>query len=169
MSEAMPAARLDGMSDIAPDRPVLVAYDGSEDAKHAIAEAAALFAARPVVILSVWQDLTAIPSFAWAPASIAGLDGLLDEARRGAEKMASEGVEIARRSGLDATADTAEASGPVWDAIVRRADERDVAAIVMGSRGYGGMRSALVGSQSTGVVHHARQPVLVVRPPESEA
>jgi nucleotide-binding universal stress UspA family protein len=155
------------MSDIASDRPVLVAYDGSEDAKHAMQESAALFAPRPVVVLAVWQDLAAIPSFAWAPAGIGGLDELLDEARQGAERMAEEGVEVAKRAGLDATADTAEASGPVWDAIIRRADERDVAAIVMGSRGYGGLRSALLGSQSTGVMHHARQPVFVVRRPET--
>ena len=157
------------MSNIAADRPVLVAYDGSEDAKHAVEQVAALFAARPVVILSVWQDLTAHPSFAWAPASVAGLDELLNQAREGAERMAAEGVEVARRAGITATPDTAEAPGPVWDAIVRRADDCDAAAIVMGSRGYGGVRSVLLGSQSTGVIHHARQPVLVVRPTGNEA
>lgn len=155
------------MPDITSDRPVLVAYDGSEDAKHAIEEAAALFAERPVVVVSVWQDLTAIPSFAWAPAGVAGYDELFDAARQGAERIATEGAQVAEEAGLRATAETAEASGPVWDAIVRRADERDAVAIVMGSRGYGGLRSALLGSQSTAVIHHARQPVLVVRRPDT--
>src|SRR4051794_18235547 len=168
MAREPAAARLAGMSNIASDRPVLIAYDGSDDAKHAIEEAAALFARRPVVVLSVWQDLTAIPSFAWAPAGIAGFDELFDEARKGAHRMASEGAAIAGQAGLTATADIAEAAGPVWDAVVRYADGCDAAAIVMGSRGYGGVRPALVGSQSTGVVHHARQPVLVVRRPETE-
>src|SRR5215218_3496105 len=49
-----------------PNRPLLLCYDGSENAKHAIREAAALLAPRKAVVLSVWQDATAIPSLAWA-------------------------------------------------------------------------------------------------------
>jgi nucleotide-binding universal stress UspA family protein len=42
------------------------------------------------------------------------------------------------------------------------AEEHDVAAVVVGSRGLGRVKSALLGSVSSGVLDHARQPVLIV-------
>ena len=48
-------------------------------------------------------------------------------------------------------------------AIVRQADEIGAGLIVMGSRGLGGFRRALMGSVSDSVVRHAHCPVMVVR------
>src|ERR671916_2302625 len=48
-------------------------------------------------------------------------------------------------------------------AIVRQADETGAGLIVMGSRGLGGFRRALMGSVSDSVVRHAHCPVMVVR------
>ena len=47
--------------------------------------------------------------------------------------------------------------------IVRVAEEIGAGLIVMGSRGLGGMRRALMGSVSDSVLRHAHCPVLVVR------
>ena len=47
--------------------------------------------------------------------------------------------------------------------IVRLAEELDAGLIVMGSRGLGGMRRALMGSVSSSVVRHAHSSVLIVR------
>src|SRR5215216_5988629 len=47
--------------------------------------------------------------------------------------------------------------------IVKLAKELGVGLIVMGSRGQGGVRRALLGSVSDSVVRHAHCPVLVVR------
>ncbi|MDQ3936027.1 MAG: universal stress protein, partial [Actinomycetota bacterium] len=52
----------------------------------------------------------------------------------------------------------------VWHAIVEAADELDARVVVLGSRGLSGVRSALLGSVSYGVVHHSRRPLLVVPP-----
>jgi nucleotide-binding universal stress UspA family protein len=49
-------------------------------------------------------------------------------------------------------------------AIIHLAEELDVGLIVMGSRGLGGVRRALVGSISESVVRHAHCPVMIVRP-----
>jgi nucleotide-binding universal stress UspA family protein len=48
-------------------------------------------------------------------------------------------------------------------AIVQLADELGAGLIVMGSRGLGGIRRALMGSVSDSVVRHAHCPVMVVR------
>ena len=47
--------------------------------------------------------------------------------------------------------------------IVKLADDIGAGLIVMGSRGLGGIRRALIGSVSDSVVRHAHCPVLVVR------
>ena len=49
------------------------------------------------------------------------------------------------------------------DQIVRVCEELDAGLIVMGSRGRGGVRRALMGSVSDSVVRHAHCPVLIVR------
>jgi nucleotide-binding universal stress UspA family protein len=92
-----------------------------------------------------------------------GLEDLLAIARESAERVAEEGVGIAVAAGLQATPLVVEAAGPVWAAIVQAAQEHDAAAIVMGSRGLSGVKSALLGSVSNGVVHHATCPTLIVR------
>ena len=48
--------------------------------------------------------------------------------------------------------------------IVTLAEEVEAGLIVMGSRGLGGVRRALMGSVSDSVVRHAHCPVMVVRP-----
>jgi nucleotide-binding universal stress UspA family protein len=53
--------------------------------------------------------------------------------------------------------------------IVRVAEDISAGLIVMGSRGLGGVRRALMGSVSDSVVRHAYRPVLVVRPEKEQA
>jgi nucleotide-binding universal stress UspA family protein len=52
--------------------------------------------------------------------------------------------------------------------IIALAEEIGAGLIVMGSRGHGGLRRALMGSVSDSVVRHAHCPVLVVRQEEAE-
>ena len=54
-------------------------------------------------------------------------------------------------------------------AIVHLAEDLGAGLIVMGSRGLGGVRRALMGSVSDSVVHHAHCPVMVVRPEKQRA
>ena len=53
--------------------------------------------------------------------------------------------------------------------IVRVGEEIGAGLIVMGSRGLGGIRRALMGSVSDGVMRHAHCPVLVVRKEKDQA
>ena len=53
--------------------------------------------------------------------------------------------------------------------IVRLAEDLGARLIVLGSRGLGPLRSALMGSVSHSVIRHAHCPVLVVRSEEEQA
>ena len=54
------------------------------------------------------------------------------------------------------------------EAIVNLAEEIDAGLIVMGSRGFGGLKRALLGNVADSVVRHAHCPVLVVRPQDHD-
>ena len=58
----------------------------------------------------------------------------------------------------------AELVEPVWEGIVDVADEIDAAVIVLGSRGFKGIREQFEGSVSHEVAEHAGRPVLIVPP-----
>jgi nucleotide-binding universal stress UspA family protein len=127
--------------------PLLICYDGSDDAGAAIRRAAELFGERPAIVLALWQSEVAQPDAA-------------DE--RIAEDLAREGASIAEGAGLAAT--------PLWrctqwrpaaEAIVDAAAEFEAAAVVMGSRGHRGVASVALGSVSTEVLRHSARPVLV--------
>ncbi|MGZ8691137.1 MAG: universal stress protein [Gaiellaceae bacterium] len=53
-------------------------------------------------------------------------------------------------------------------AVLELARNRDVDLIVVGSRGLGAVKGALLGSVSSEIVHHADRPVLVARSIEQE-
>jgi nucleotide-binding universal stress UspA family protein len=153
------------------DSPLLICYDGSENAKYAIERAGALLAGRRAVVVTVWQPTADLGSMVWSdmPASMVDFVELDRAAAEGGGCLAEEGVRIAHESGLEADAIAVKAAGPVWKTILEIAERRDAAAIVMGSRGLAGIRSMLLGSVSNAVVHHAERPTLVVHIPTNDA
>src|SRR5262249_10800671 len=77
-----------------------------------------------------------------------------------AQEQVEQGAELATKAGFKAEGRLEQ--GKPWHEICRVADELDAEAIVVGARGLGRVESALRGSVSWAVVHHARRPVLVV-------
>jgi nucleotide-binding universal stress UspA family protein len=81
--------------------------------------------------------------------------------QRAREVLAAEVEKLRSAGGMVTQAHLLE--GRVAPEIVALAEEIGAGLIVMGSRGRGGIRRALMGSVSDSVVRHAHCPVLVVR------
>jgi nucleotide-binding universal stress UspA family protein len=119
--------------------PALLCYDGSDHAAQAISRAAALLSGRPAIVLHV-------------------------EGRGRPTAVAEDGRRLALAGGFDPVSVVDGATGPVAKVILAQAKTRGVAAIVVGSRGLSASGSTILGSVSSRVAHHARHPLLVVRP-----
>lgn len=146
---------------------ILIAYDGSDDSRQAIAFAAKHLADEPTVILSVWEPLLVqLRHYPLASAAVLTNDADTDAGQHAlAEQQAQEGAELARTAGVTDVSYRAVADKEsVWQTIVDVADELDAAVIVTGSRGLAGVRSVLLGSVSNHVLHHAKRPTLIVPP-----
>lgn len=150
-------------------KPILIAYDGSDGAKAAIEAAGRLFPGAVAEIVSIWHSMaSAAPASLIAiPAKVAaGAYEQLDrESEQTASTLADEGATAAKAVGLDATGAALLCRGQVWATLVAAANERDVEAIVVGSRGRSVVASAVLGSVANGVVHHSSRPVVVVPAP----
>jgi nucleotide-binding universal stress UspA family protein len=151
---------------------ILIAYDGSISARAAIERAGRLFPGSPALVVTVWSSVRAAAGAARAALPADVIDeavGRLDQATEAAAvKVAEDGAARARQAGLKASSLAIDADGSIWAAIVRLAEEEQVLAVVVGSRGQSSLRSALLGSVSNAVVHRCGRPVVVVQP-EDEA
>jgi nucleotide-binding universal stress UspA family protein len=135
-------------------KPILLCYDGSDDAFRAIELAGSLFPGQSAVVLSVWEKYGVL----------SGIQRVDDELMQAAtQQMAGDGKERAEGAGFSpVTAVALEAEHGVATAIIDAADEQDAALVVMGTRGNTGIRSLLLGSVSHSVAHHAHRPLLIV-------
>ncbi len=145
---------------------ILLATDGSEDAQLALSTAVDLANSTD----SELHVVTAVPGSP-DPVYQTHEAGLRYETY---EEAAAAVREAAQRTLDEQVKKVEEAGGRVAEAhlrmgerrdqaIVRLADEIGAGLIVMGSRGLGGLRRALMGSVSDSVVRHAHCPVMVVR------
>jgi nucleotide-binding universal stress UspA family protein len=146
---------------------ILIGYDGSEDADNAIRCAGELLAPRRAIVAHVWDSLaelllhTDIDRLTGSMKEAAELDA--DDARE-AEGVAGRGAELAEAAGFEAVATVARGVPKAWPTLLALAEQHDAAAVVIGSRGLGRVKSALLGSVSSGVLGHAHLPALIVPP-----
>jgi nucleotide-binding universal stress UspA family protein len=146
---------------------ILIAFDGSDDAKAAIASAAKLMPGQQATVLTVWQRF--IDSMAHAGAGVpmmVDFDDVDESTEKLAKDRAADGAKLASDAGLEATAETAVVDTTVAEAIIDAAAKAGADSIVMGSRGLTGLKSAVLGSVSHHVLQHADLPVTVVPSPE---
>jgi nucleotide-binding universal stress UspA family protein len=144
-------------------KPILLCYDRSEGARHAIRVTADLFPGHKAVVLHVWSPIALIAAAYGGAISIPSYEDA--ELQRAAEQLAEEGSRIATEAGLDAKAEAAEMDfNGTWHAILAGADRHDADLIVAGARGLSAFKSFVLGSVSHSIAQHSRRPVLIVPP-----
>jgi len=134
----------------------VVGYDGTDGARAALEAAAGLA-----------KELgdTLVVVFAHQVSRLGGEvrdyeDALLERGRGVLEEARS----IGREAGVEIELVMRELSSA--EALIAVADEHDARMIVVGSYGERPLKSALVGSTPTRLLHLSERPVLVVRAPE---
>jgi nucleotide-binding universal stress UspA family protein len=145
---------------------ILIAYDGSDDAKAAIEQSSKLFPGEPATVLTVWQRFIDTMVRTGGGINLAiDYDEVDQETEKGAREKAEEGAALAREAGLDAAAHSAVVETTVADAILAAAAAVEANVVACGSRGYTGVKSLLLGSTSHHILQHADLPVVVVPSP----
>jgi nucleotide-binding universal stress UspA family protein len=139
---------------------ILLATDGSEEAQLASTTAADLAQKTDseLHVLTVGPDL---PLYE-LPEHPAEFEDVLRENRRRAKEVLEQQAKKIEESG-GTVKETHLLEGRADEEIVELAEEIGAGLIVMGSRGHGRLRRALLGSVSEAVVRHAHCPVTVVR------
>jgi nucleotide-binding universal stress UspA family protein len=146
---------------------ILLATDGSEEAE--------LAALRAVDLADATDSELHVVHVGVVPIFLKSYPGTLGYERRLYEQIEEMSRELLRKQSWrvkaagGAVAGTHLRMGAVNLEIVALAEELGADLIVMGSRGLGGVRRALMGSVSDSVVRHAHCPVLVVRPEKGQA
>jgi nucleotide-binding universal stress UspA family protein len=137
---------------------ILVPIDGSEHADQALADAIDL-ADREHARLTLFTAVVQPPAAAFFGASGDAVADLFQQAQGRAEAI----LRRARDRVPDhLSVTTVLSTDPVEPSLIRQIKTGDHDLVVMGSRGRGAVRSALLGSVSHYVLHHSPVPVLIV-------
>ena len=142
---------------------ILLATDGSADAELARTTAVDMATSTDSEV----HVVTVAPGY---PSYDIRNPAVVEQLRKQAEDILNEQVEkIEQSGGKVAEKHLRIAERYRAQQIVQVAEEIGAGLIVMGSRGLGGVRRALIGSVSDSVVRHAHCPVMVVRPEKEQA
>lgn len=148
---------------------VVVGVDGSSCSDAAVRWAAHEAATRHVP-LSVRAVVAPLVHSGGPWPEVVVPEAQLSSQRDEAQQHVERALGIAAQAGGDVAADGEVLLGPVVATLVEMSDRADL--VVVGCHGQGAVARALLGSVSSGVVHHARCPVALIhqdelRPPDA--
>ncbi len=153
------------MSEPAASSVIVLCVDGSEVSQRAVAAGVALLqpAVRVAIVTVIDEVDLSLAAGSGASGTMMSAGGL-EEFVSDAEKQARGFVEHAARELDLPDAETHVLRGIPGHALCDFAKEVSASALVMGSRGRGGVKRALLGSVSDYVVRNAPCPVVVIGP-----
>lgn len=139
-------------------RALVIGYDGCECAQAALEEA--------IELARTTGDKLVI-GFGYEPGGYGEEHSAhREEVRKFGERVTAPAIERAKQAGVDATLALIP-ERPV-DALLALAQEHDARAIVVGTYGEHPIKSAIVGSTPTKLLHLSERPVLVVPVPSDD-
>lgn len=150
---------------------ILICYDGSDYAVHAVAVAARLFPEAQAHVLNVWEPLERIIAryAALGPYIVENVSQADTDIEGEAAGTAAAGAQLASEAGLRATPQTAPLHTTVWEAVVEVAEALEADAIVTGTRSLHGMREVFSSPLTHALLQHSGRPVLAVPLPDQAA
>jgi nucleotide-binding universal stress UspA family protein len=137
---------------------ILVAVDGSPDAEQALTQAIDL-ASCEHARLTLFSAVQTPPAITYNGMGGDVVTRLVRETEQEAQALLRDAVQ---RVPEDVSVTSVLSAEPVRTALVHQIETGEHDLVVMGSRGRGALRSALLGSVSHYVLHHSPVPVLIV-------
>jgi nucleotide-binding universal stress UspA family protein len=144
---------------------ILICYDGSPSAKHALSVAHATIGNEHMTLLHVWNAPAEFLADSFGTTNAPNDTTFAELERFAVERanaIAQEGHELARELGLTVDIRVQRNESSVWRTILDVAAETDSELVVVGTHGATAVQSALLGSVSNALLHHSKLPVLVV-------
>ncbi|MHA7180337.1 universal stress protein [Arthrobacter sp. MDB2-24] len=141
---------------------MIVGYDGSDDARHAV-----LWAAHYAV--AAQQDLVVVHCWFWPffTHDLGPVTGIKDSGLRGAaERTAAEGIDLAQQAEPNLAVSVRLIAGFPAEVLTRLSAEASL--LVVGTRGLGGFAGLLLGSVGLHLAAAASCPLMVVREDQPE-
>jgi nucleotide-binding universal stress UspA family protein len=138
---------------------VILGFDGSEGARHAV---------RHAVEMAKALDVPLVLAFGFEPPVMGGeVADLRKAVQSRGEEVLQEGSALVTSIDADLPVEAILVDERPADSLVDLAVQRDARAIVVGHRGMGPIRGAVLGSVTYRILHEAPCPVVVVKAPES--
>jgi nucleotide-binding universal stress UspA family protein len=138
---------------------ILVGYDGSDNAKRALARAIALSTAEGAslrVVVAVSTVLTVYgPTAPYYP------PGYPEQIMKEGQKLLEAAISVAKEAGRPVSGSVED--GHPSEIILRLAESERADVIVLGRRGISGIERFLLGGVSSSVVNHSKCDVLIVK------
>jgi nucleotide-binding universal stress UspA family protein len=149
---------------------LLLCYDGSDRAAHAIAVAGRLFPGATAKVVHVWEPVEHIVARYAALAPYLGeqITEADADAARESSLVAEEGAKHAEDAGLAASAHNVTLATTVWEAVIDASRELGADVIVTGTRSLHGVKEMLAGTLSHALVQHSAVPVLAIPSPAQD-
>jgi len=153
---------------VALDGPLVVGFDGSEGSRAALRFAAGHLTNTRLLVAHAWRSPVrhSIRGHALIGSGVSNLEDYANSIDRSradvAGEIAQDGAALATELGLDARPLSPESGHSTWRTLLAAAQEEGAAAVLVGSRGRGAATATLLGSVTSGLVHAAALPVLVV-------
>lgn len=142
---------------------IMIAVDGSSESLQAVREALKLIARglRTEIALVNVQEPASLLELATRDA-----DAIAAAAVQAGENLMSEAAALLDAEGVGYSMEVV--LGEPGSMLLEMAEDLNADMVIMGARGMGALKSAIVGSVSKTVITQCRRPVLVVRSPEEE-